>query len=367
MQRNLSTSSQLNSNLSGKFKNIVFLILGIHICYLLLFLFIGKHNLFILNIFSISLYIYVASILNSEKNLKLALIISRIEIFIHATICSFELGWDYGFWLIILALTSVVLFSGHIGRIFSYSVSFLDAVAYITLYVYLKDKPPYESSLVEFIYLFNFLVIVVGAIIFSSMLRVVNTVAYFDMLGKQEQLESTANKDQLTNLLNRRYFEKLVEDKVFDSKNTLSIVVGDLDNFKQINDTYGHLCGDDVLKNVANIIKKSIRRQDFAFRFGGEEFVLILANTSFVNSKALLERTREKIAKHTYAFGGAKVNVSITFGFVHILVDKNFELETAIKEADDMLNYGKRSGKNRVSGKVLIFSKDVEDIESEII
>jgi two-component system cell cycle response regulator len=128
------------------------------------------------------------------------------------------------------------------------------------------------------------------------------------------------------------------------------LVILDLDHFKNVNDTYGHLCGDMVLQNISNLIKMEIRKDDFVCRYGGEEFALIFRNTKDMNGiKLRLEAIRQKIAGTTIKYQDNAVTVTCSFGAVCCtLIDKMKNIDEIIKKADEALYEAKRTGRNRI-------------------
>ncbi|RXI99852.1 sensor domain-containing diguanylate cyclase [Anaerobacillus alkaliphilus] len=168
-----------------------------------------------------------------------------------------------------------------------------------------------------------------------------------------KQIEMMALNDNLTGLLNQRSFE-LYSNKYFtDSKEAqepLSIIIFDIDSFKHYNDTNGHLLGNEVLTKLSQIVKSSVRDQDLAFRFGGEEFVVILPNTS--EEKALLvgERIRENIEIAIFPNEELQPTGTLTVS-VGVASTQNIEFESIlqlIEAADNALYKAKNAGKNRV-------------------
>src|SRR5947208_15151578 len=158
--------------------------------------------------------------------------------------------------------------------------------------------------------------------------------------------------DALTGLFNRRYMEShvgtLVEQASTRGK-PLTVLVLDIDYFKSINDTYGHDAGDDVLREFAIRIKKSIRGIDLACRYGGEEFVVVMPETDMAVATLVAERLRRRIASEPFAIaqGAKSIEVTISIGLATLdTVDDN--AATILKRADQALYRAKRDGRNRV-------------------
>ena len=158
--------------------------------------------------------------------------------------------------------------------------------------------------------------------------------------------------DPLTGLFNRRYMEShvatLVEQAAARSK-PLTVMVLDIDYFKSINDTHGHDAGDDVLRDFALRIKRSIRGIDLACRYGGEEFVLVMPETDMAVAAMVAERLRRRIAAEPFSIqkGAKSVPVTISIGIAG-LRDKDDTAASVLKRADQALYRAKRDGRNRV-------------------
>lgn len=165
-----------------------------------------------------------------------------------------------------------------------------------------------------------------------------------------EKIKVLANTDPLTQLSNRRdMLEKIgYERKRMERNKTASaVLLCDIDDFKSVNDTYGHDCGDYVLKTVAGILRSTVRKQDLVARWGGEEFLLLLPDTDLKGGQIIAEKIRKAVNKKAYAFNNYKFSLSLTFG-VSSFNDPHEEIDKYLKQADDALYKGKETGKNRV-------------------
>jgi len=160
-------------------------------------------------------------------------------------------------------------------------------------------------------------------------------------------LEYSATYDNLTRLFNRHSFIKIF-DRVLNQPIKKSLIYFDIDHFKQINDTFGHDVGDLVLKKVARVVRKTLRRDDVVARWGGEEFVVLLPNTDKKAATVVAEKLRKAIKElEIPQLKGRKVTAS--FGVTEI--KKGDTLDSAIKRADEALYEAKRSGRDRVVSK----------------
>ena len=163
-----------------------------------------------------------------------------------------------------------------------------------------------------------------------------------------ERLEYLSQIDGLTQLYNRRYWEICLQ-KEFDRYarygNETSLVMLDIDHFKEINDTYGHQAGDRVIQNVSHIIKKSLRETDCAGRYGGEEFGVILANTPAANALFFAERLRKKIEQSEIMYEEQLIKVTISLGICDIKPDMT-DCDIWLAQADQALYQAKEAGRN---------------------
>jgi len=169
-----------------------------------------------------------------------------------------------------------------------------------------------------------------------------------------KQLETVAAIDPLTNCYNRRAFSACLEKDIAYArryKNDISVVMLDIDNFKRINDTYGHAAGDAVLKSVSALITATVRKSDYLARYGGEEFVLVLPDTSLYNAVQLAEKLRKKIMQHEVAAGDNHIGVTMSFGAA--CLENKTEGTSLLKEADERLYQAKAYGKNTVVPSML--------------
>ncbi|GAB4418942.1 MAG: histidine kinase N-terminal 7TM domain-containing protein [Anaerolineales bacterium] len=163
-----------------------------------------------------------------------------------------------------------------------------------------------------------------------------------------EEVQNMALTDALTGLYNRRGLFGIGQiefSRALRAQEDFSVIMLDLDHFKQINDTYGHPVGDKVLKELADIIAHSVRGTDIAGRYGGEEFVICLSGTGAKGAKELAERLRKEVKKKHFGFNGHNITISLGVASYN---QNNPNLETLIARADQALYAAKHNGRNRV-------------------
>lgn len=165
----------------------------------------------------------------------------------------------------------------------------------------------------------------------------------------QQELKKQSRTDSLTGINNRRSIDDILNIEIESIKrnfSNLSFTIFDIDDFKMVNDKYGHLVGDRVLKELTKITISNIRKNDTIGRWGGEEFCIISTNTSLDQAIVLLERLRKNISNHDF-----KLDENITCSFGVSILTKDFDRYKLIKNADAMLYRAKNGGKNIVCYK----------------
>ncbi|RJQ58694.1 MAG: GGDEF domain-containing protein [Desulfobacteraceae bacterium] len=165
-----------------------------------------------------------------------------------------------------------------------------------------------------------------------------------------KSLQNAAAFDPMTNCYNRREFERLIEHNMANAsryQRDLSVIMMDLDHFKRINDRFGHLMGDAVLKRVSEAVVAKIRKGDYLVRYGGEEFVLVLPDTKRPRAMELAERIKQVVQDlEIKATNGEGIRVTASFGVASLKAGQ--DKDALIQEADSMLYQAKAGGRNRV-------------------
>jgi len=157
--------------------------------------------------------------------------------------------------------------------------------------------------------------------------------------------------DGLTGIFNKRYFTESLDREVARARRyrrELSLLMFDLDHFKNVNDTYGHLAGDHVLKDLARLIQTRSRREETFARYGGEEFIMLLPETAIEGAAELAEQLRAKVEQHQFVFEGEIIPITISVG-VAALGSEHTDVTTFLKSVDEKLYEAKNDGRNRVA------------------
>jgi two-component system cell cycle response regulator len=166
----------------------------------------------------------------------------------------------------------------------------------------------------------------------------------------QEQMRHLAETDPLTNCFNRRALMEKLEQEMDRAARYATMLTGmmiDIDNFKQINDTHGHLVGDRVLKQLSNLLKREQRSVDIVARYGGEEFVVLLPETTSAESRNFAERILRRVATHEFGESGKAVRVTISIGIASYPGERVTDGESLLRLADNHLYRAKSDGRNR--------------------
>jgi diguanylate cyclase (GGDEF)-like protein len=171
---------------------------------------------------------------------------------------------------------------------------------------------------------------------------------YFFTLLENIQLRNKISLDPLTGLYNRRFMESRMNEEL-EKNRELAVLMVDIDNFKSINDTYGHQFGDDVIKNVSFAIKAEVSQGDMAVRYGGEEFCVILPGTPKEEAAQIGERIRKRIAACQFSYVDKVAYFTVSIGVASSKSDHLIASRALIRAADRALYHAKKTGKNRVS------------------
>ncbi|WP_338291140.1 sensor domain-containing diguanylate cyclase [Planctobacterium marinum] len=188
---------------------------------------------------------------------------------------------------------------------------------------------------------------------------VLDTTSEVEMVKTNKQLEKTKSElktlvalDPLTNLYNRRYFSGISKTTFNTSKRNkseLSFVILDIDHFKQVNDTYGHDVGDQVLIKLSKLLSTSLRKSDVLCRYGGEEFLIMLPDTNVERACLISDKIRQRINELSIKpTEKQKFNFTVSFGVSSINCEQDNSVESVICRADKALYKAKEGGRNRV-------------------
>lgn len=166
----------------------------------------------------------------------------------------------------------------------------------------------------------------------------------------QAELQELAIRDALTGLYNRRYFEEIFQQEILRNKREnrqISLAMIDIDLFKNVNDTYGHRAGDEMLISLSKLLRDNTRADDTICRFGGEEFIILLPGLSRENARDRAETWRGEFEKYQLEYNGQQIKTTISVG-IYSFSGSDITLDLAIQKTDDALYQAKEGGRNMV-------------------
>lgn len=320
----------------------------LHTSYIIIFAALSLNVLAVYNIFSSLFYLILALVVLYKGQYKLAVAATHSEVAIFASICAIYNGMSMGIGMYLLAMASMVYFCPFEHKRVPYILAICDALVYMALRVYSNiflthSLVALSIAQATFLHIFNacgsFLVIIFAAYFTDT--SFIHDKAQLEEAN--EALAEIANYDDLTGLQSRHFFTERTEQ--FDPLSYAAVAIGDIDDFKQINDTYGHLCGDYVLQKTAELMRKTLDPEKVDIcRWGGEEFVFLFHEDSFNDAYNSLEKLRKRIEDYNFHHNGTQFKLTMTFGLVSTL-NKKFTPKI-LKTADRLLYRGKHQGKN---------------------
>jgi diguanylate cyclase (GGDEF)-like protein len=209
-------------------------------------------------------------------------------------------------------------------------------------YVFVEKNVDNATFAIRQVLYFNLAICVFSILLISWLMgKVVN---YY-----HDEMEQLALSDSLTGLPNRAYLELVAQGAMKEAKRkseALSMLLIDVDYFKQVNDKYGHLAGDEVLRQLAATMKGSLREADYICRWGGEEFLVLLKGCNAIQAQLIAEKMRLEVAKLRVNTSSEKVSITISLGVADWLLEESFE--QWVSRADNALRQAKQLGRNRL-------------------
>ena len=319
--------------------NIIYLIL--HIIYLAFFI-IAKLNILIyVDIAVIILYLLFFLVLKKNLFYLYALLCGN-EFFAFIIVTTIMLGFATGFHFYLIGLCVVSFFTSYFSKAKNIKHSLywvgLSLIIYLVLYFVTSNKAPYYQidKWLEMV-LFT-----IHAILVFAFIAIYLVVFMKYALSLEKKIMNESRTDELTQIKNRYGLYDFFEQE--EDKTNMMLALFDIDDFKNINDLYGHVSGDYILKEVAKITEE-VLSDSFVCRYGGEEFVIVLTEDEEESCYSRLETLRRRIEKETFEVEGKKLNITITIGAVSY--DGDLTLEKWVELADKKMYAGKNSGKNQ--------------------
>lgn len=325
----------------------------VHVILVFVFLYIGSVFMTIYNVFSVAGY-FLCLIPIKKNSLMKVYLYTCIEVMLHSVLAVYTAGWEFGFSMYLIAIIPIgfdmaFALEDTVKGIRT-SVCF-GVLSFATLVICREYSYYFEpmcaaksDSFVRTIYFFNVFCTCALLIIYSYIFAAEIMIAQADLEKNNKKLDSLASVDALTGLYNRRKMNQLLGSAV-KGNNVFSVIMSDIDNFKGVNDTYGHDCGDEVLKMVSGIIAGCLPEEDTVCRWGGEEF-LMLSCRPLEEAADIAEKIRAAVESRRLSFDGKDISVTLTLGVSEFTSSST--MDSVITAADKKLYSGKNSGKNCV-------------------
>ena len=329
----------------SKHRTLIFLVmcLCVHIFNVFLFWEYGLQPLVVLNVASSVVYVIFLTLFKNE-NLRISF--AYFEIIVFSAVTELISGGHFGTLNFVIGMVAVIFFmlpysnrKKHVYQLAGAALAI--AISLISIYNYslYPELMPIVLQHETCVKSMN-LVITLFSLFYLSNLYLI------ELKTTREKLDYNINHDMLTGLYNRRFFEGIMKRSKEEKETSYSVAMLDVDDFKKINDTYGHETGDKVLAAVSKCIESCLPQNGVAVRWGGEEFVLYLPQMDNAHALELLSNFRAKLAEQVVYYKNSKVSITATIG---LSTGENIaDYEEYIRQADEKLYWGKKHGKNQV-------------------
>jgi diguanylate cyclase (GGDEF)-like protein len=316
----------------------------IHFSFIILFYVINVQFLAMVNIGSTLIYAACLALIRREEYL-LAIALCWIELIGHAVLAAKTIGWDTGFHYYLLFFIPLIFVNAQNKLVINTLKLILIITAYLLMDSMLGQRTPdviLDAELSSFLRYGNIVIVFItlGFVTYNYIQAVYDA---------EKKLILYAITDPLTGLFNRRYIYQLGrhQEKLHKRDGQpFAVIIGDVDDFKDINDYYGHEIGDSVLISMSRRLRECLREQDSISRWGGEEFLVLLPNTSASEAVMIADRIGNHIKSEAQRIGLKDLKLTMTFGVSGY--ENNEGIDNCIARADKAMLKGKKAGKNRI-------------------
>ena len=323
----------------------------VHLVLMVIYWIAGVSPLVQFNLMSVVIYIFCFLLCRFGHILPVYVSII-LEVTLYSIISTYFVGTRCGTFFFLFSIVPIIIYFGcnlfkgkqRWGVVVMLALNF---AAFVIIYFsFYFQEPVYmvSSPIALVLVIFSAFAMVFSTIFYNGMYIFTSENTVINLEMKNQQLSLDAHEDALTSLLNRRGFLPLVKSLMESKEKRFCIAFCDLDDFKRVNDSYGHEAGDEVLKHTTMMIRQELPGCDIC-RWGGEEFVILLKDCDLAAAKGKVERLRKTIESNPTAFFGKQIFVTITIGLEQY--NPGYKApEALIKKADERMYYGKQHGKN---------------------
>lgn len=329
--------------------------LFIHVAMFFMFTYFHVYMMTFVNLVSITSYL-VGYYYIYHNRYMIVFYITYFEVLLHLVLATIAVGTQCGFWILGTALTPYIYFTEkgfiagpgvkHIKHPIAYQCLAVFGIIFSYIWSYLKGSIYSIDSSVALgcmIVLLIVLMATLGLVMNYFIYQIQEMEA--QLIQQKDMFSDLSKHDALTGLRNRRSIEDHF-NRAITEKRDFCVIMCDIDDFKKINDTYGHSCGDYVLKHISQMMKQAVRKRDIVCRWGGEEILIYLPECPMFRAKEIAENLRRNISEEHFEYDEQKLQLSMTFGVTKS--KKGEELEEIVKRVDEYLYKGKAAGKNCV-------------------
>lgn len=357
LKKTLNGERKLNER--RKYQGCGVILALVHLFLTVQFYIVGVNIMFIYNTVVVLFYIAITVITGKVYRYTYVFIATFIEILLHSVLASLLVGWDWGFMTYILGLVPLSFYIAYTVPYFkqNFRIPLIYSAIVFVCFLIVREYGVYRGAIlsvdvserfVDRIYLFNivltFCFLWVVALLFS--LEVYYMQHHLE--SENTSLEQLANFDPLTKLMNRRSMDNYLReaiDKAEQKGEPFCIIMADIDDFKMVNDTYGHAAGDMVLEEVSSVIIEDVRDEDCVCRWGGEEILILIRSTHEI-ARNVAHRICKDIAASRIDIGDTRLAITMTLGVT--MYRENDDVESVVERADKSMYKGKKNGKNQV-------------------
>lgn len=291
-------------------------------------------------------------LINRKGYPQAAFLMGTLNSAIFSLLSTWLLGWDSGFYLLALLIIPIIFHNSQLNKWLKGLLAFAILAVILGLFILSWRQASYwilDGGLLIVFSIINLLITMVVLALTGHFFETIASDAEKALIQTNKKLTSLATTDPVTNLVNRRIILSRIEqekNRMERGSKPFVLIMIDIDNFKQINDEYGHSGGDYVLVTLAELISLTLRKQDEVARWGGDEFLIMLPETDVEGGQIVAEKIRTKIVSTPFTYRELEIPVTVTLGVGPC--DSGAGVGSCIRKADQALYIGKQAGKNRV-------------------
>jgi diguanylate cyclase (GGDEF)-like protein len=345
----MNSSAILGQRYEAVFRMMLGAALAAYAGYLLLFLALDVPWMPVVNAAAIAL-LGGSWWLLAHGRLFAALAVTGVVVLLHSLIATSQLGWGANFHLFGFVVLVFSLLCPDFNRRTKFAIFVVLTLAYLSFEASWHTHVPAEASYTGVFFKdLNTVVFcaILGFLAHTYAATVSRTTLELETMNNE--LARLARTDALTGLLNRRCLHELIEAEIARFKRNprpFAVILGDIDDFKAVNDRHGHQAGDVALRSTAKALRESVRDPDSVARWGGEEFLVLLPETGLNEAAGVARRIQGRLRHSPVPYAGARIEIRMTFGIAEYRDGET--VDALLADADRRLYNGKQTGKDRV-------------------